>query len=215
MLPNESFLRKGKLLATTLAIAICVLLTPILLFSNFTYYFHARFTALNVYQSFSDADRSSLDQKFEEILDYMNGRIAKLDSDFYSERDILHMQDVRNLNLGAIIVSSVCSSWIIFVLFKKDKENLIDAMHYSGTGLLALFASVLAAIAVSFDAIFIKFHQILFSNDYWQLDPESSNLIKFLPSQIFNEIFIIVSLSIIITGLILVFLSKQIKNHAG
>lgn len=46
---------------------------------------------------------------------------------------------------------------------------------------------------------FILFHQILFpQNTYWLLDPASSNLIKFLPNQIFQELGILYLILLII-----------------
>ena len=45
-------------------------------------------------------------------------------------------------------------------------------------GLLAVFG--LFAI-VGFDSLFLKFHQLSFSNDFWQLDPRTDYLIIMFP----------------------------------
>src|SRR5581483_4408913 len=44
---------------------------------------------------------------------------------------------------------------------------------------LALFGAV--AVAGGFDAAFIDFHELVFHNDYWQLDPAHDHLVQMFP----------------------------------
>ena len=55
---------------------------------------------------------------------------------------------------------------------------------------LALIIGLITIYALTdFNSLFINFHKLFFaSNNYWQLDPQTSNLIKFLPEQIFQEL---------------------------
>lgn len=203
-----------KTIFAAFSIIVLTVITPIIFFSNNPYFFFNRFQHYQVYQYFNEGNLIELNSEFVDILDYMNLRVSELNPDFFSTRDITHMKDVRSLNVGAFLLGSIASVYLFFLFIKKEKRSLISGANRAGQFLLIMAGAILLLSVLAFERIFILFHQLLFTNDYWQLDFNTSNLIKFLPSGIFNEIFIIVSLSIIITAMSLILVSHKLNKHA-
>lgn len=134
---------------------------------------------------------------------------------FYSEREILHMEDVKTLFLIGIWVRRICIGgaaialavlWLTHRHFKQrlPVDSAISHSSDSRTGLFILrtlarcmigtflafaaAAGILAAvIASNFNKAFIAFHHLFFSNDLWLLDPEKDWLIRLLPERFFLD----------------------------
>ena len=77
------------------------------------------------------------------------------------------------------------------------KNNLI------AIGVFGVFLGCVAIFcAIDFDAFWTLFHQILFRNDLWLLDPTTSVMINMFPLEFFNTLVVqIVVLAIICIGL--------------
>ena len=80
-------------------------------------------------------------------------------------------------------------------LTKKTKSKILTGV------IIALVVLIFAAI--NFDAFFIRFHKLLFTNDLWLLDPNEDYIICLLP----ENIFMTYGLRIVITMLVLLLLS--------
>lgn len=176
----------------SLSIFLCLVTLPIIILANLYIYFHWSFGRFQVYDNFENQPPAELNQKFNQVLQYINIPFdTELDSGFFSPEDRLHMQDVRNL----FIVVNVCFigfaslSMTLFVMTKPDIRKLMKG----ASKLLIIYIVILIAIGIylifTWKSGFTLFHQLLFpNNSYWMLDPASSNLIKYLPEQIFQEL---------------------------
>lgn len=169
------------------AIFILIIITPIILISNLTPYFYNRFEHYQVYQEFREG-YNQVQQNFNQLINYINLRTSKLDSSFFSDEDIWHMQDVRKLYELAYFL--VFNALLFLFLFAKQIPIYKIANQVSKFTILII--SLLSLISIwDFNFLFIKFHQLSFNNDYWMLDPSTSNLIKYFPVAIFKEICVI------------------------
>lgn len=117
-------------------------------------------------------------------------RGTELDPNIYTEREILHMEDVRRLVLGSIyaldIAFMAALALVLVMAFRKD-------LHAIGVSLIAgstiSFVIALLAITfsmVSFSELFAVFHEAAFTNDLWLLPPESA-LIRMFPQGFFYD----------------------------
>lgn len=182
-------------LTLTLRLTLVVTLSPILI-SLLTPYFHNAFLRYEVYANFaSQHAETSLWDKFYTVLEYIRPPFnSTLDPQFFSPEDIYHMQDVKNLFILVwiiFLVSAVC-----LVLQKLIWQKKVSVKAIKQRKLLPSFIIVSIVIGslllLTWDNSFIIFHQLLFSgNTYWQLDPATSNLIKYLPGQIFQELLLL------------------------
>ena len=149
----------------------------------------------------------------QNLLNYLNKK-EQLNTDWFSEKDILHMVDVQNLYTFSHSIMIYCFitfilSTIIIILILRGKSLLYITKIFNKVLLLfiVLVGGLSAVIAYNFNSFWIKFHTTLFSNDLWLLSPSESNLIKMVP----EEFFISLITKIIIYILIL-FVAMFIGN---
>lgn len=113
--------------------------------------------------------------------------------EFFNEREIAHMEDVRGLFLAAIALRRGCLAVIaacvaLLLALKADVKNLLPKMLCMGTGLFFAVLAVLAGIiSTNFTKYFIIFHEIFFNNDLWMLDPRTDLLINIVPEPFFVD----------------------------
>ncbi len=153
-----------------------------------------------------------------QILNYIEFKIDSLDDGFYSEEDILHMKDVRNLfgiaYLSAFISFIIAAS--ILLISKRKKEILIKALRIASLITFVFLTLIILFITLfSFNTFFTRFHEIFFNNDYWLLDPETSRLIRFFPEELFQKIALLIVSTIIVISMSELVISFILKNGAG
>lgn len=121
-------------------------------------------------------------------------RAVGLSGDFFGERARLHMKDVHGLIqvVGQVQLGSGIYLLAILLLAGLragglDARGAATALLW-GAGLSWAVLLVLAlASLLDFDAVFLQFHLLSFSNDLWQLDPRQENLIRMFPAVFFME----------------------------
>lgn len=113
--------------------------------------------------------------------------------EFFNEREIAHMEDVRGLFLAAIALRRIClavmaACVLLLLALRADVKRVLPKMLCIGTGLFFAVLAVLAGIiSTDFTKYFIIFHKIFFSNDLWMLDPRTDLLINIVPEPFFVD----------------------------
>ena len=115
--------------------------------------------------------------------------------DLFSEREILHMIDVKRLMRGVGLIERV--SFYTMAGLALALLALVGrraALLTVGRGLVygaALSFVILIALgiglAAGFDALFTRFHVISFANDLWLLDPNRDFLVMIFPETFFRD----------------------------
>ena len=138
----------------------------------------------------------------DEMMDYLRGERGDLhvtttldgqQREFFNAREIPHMEDVRDLFVGAIFLRRVCIgavilSLVLLALLKARLSRVLPASLCLGTGLFfALIAALAAIISTDFTKYFVIFHHIFFDNDLWILDPRTDLLINIVPEGFFMD----------------------------
>lgn len=184
-------MRNLKPVLLWLSISFLFLALPIFVFSRDNYYLF-RYEDTGVYEEFElyEIDSELVDEKSKELTRYLSPLGKYLNDDFFSEKDIKHLQDVKNI-MTIIYVLSVIALFIIILNTENLKQNYHLLAKYSNYYLIITVAAS-ALIILNFDYFFTKAHELVFFNDYWLLDPTSSNLIKMFPQQIFFEVFLLI-----------------------
>ena len=133
---------------------------------------------------------------------YLAGRTDSLDrpvtlkgeavSSPFNEREISHMEDVRRLfRIGLNARAALAAAAVVFLAagFLLGKRRARRAGILISLSLMTA-AGILAAILLAhadFNALFIRFHELVFSNDLWLLDPETDAMIRMLPEPFFES----------------------------
>jgi integral membrane protein (TIGR01906 family) len=135
-----------------------------------------------------------------EIIDYLvadsNVLDVKIDGKpLFNKKEIFHMSDVKSL-LEKVKLSKGISLFFLMTFsilylnpislvkgkfIPNNLVSLIDCFRFAS--LVALLSTLIAGIvlAAAFRPLFYLFHNISFSNDYWQLDPRSDYLVMLFP----------------------------------
>ena len=138
----------------------------------------------------------------DEMMAYLRGAREDLhvmtvvdgqEREFFNEREIAHMEDVRGLFLGGLWLRRLGIVILIGVLYWLWKEKVpfrkvLPKAFLTGIGVTAALLAVVAIFAaVDFTACFTIFHEIFFRNDLWLLDPNTDLLINIVPEGFFSD----------------------------
>lgn len=113
--------------------------------------------------------------------------------EFFNEREIAHMEDVRVLFLAAIQIRRAALGIIVLCLIflAVSKAKLLKILPRTiclGMGAVFLAGAGLGALVASdFNRYFVIFHHIFFDNDLWILNPETDMLINIVPEPFFMD----------------------------
>ena len=113
--------------------------------------------------------------------------------EFFNDREIAHMEDVRGLFLGGLALRRISIGLIVVcvvLLFalKADVRRVLPKMICAGSALFFAVLAILAAIiSTDFNKYFIIFHHIFFNNDLWLLNPDTDLLINIVPEPFFMD----------------------------
>lgn len=145
----------------------------------------------------------------QNLLNYLNKK-EQLNTDWFSEKDILHMVDVQNLytfshNIMIFCFITFILSTIIIILILRGKSLLYITKIFNKVLLLfiVLIGGLSTIIAYNFNSFWIMFHTTLFSNDLWLLSPNESNLIKMVPEEFFISLITKITIYILILFILL------------
>lgn len=170
----------------------------VLTYNNNTY--SSIYKKENVYQRFQSTGR--VDNVTKELTGYFRGQ-NNLEDNFFSYQAKIHLQDVMsllNLALRTNYFSIAVIMIMIFFLLKYKKYKLLKRSIVIGSSITIFVVIIFGTLlALNFSFFFIKFHEILFRNNFWLFD-EGDNLIKIFPQEFFiafaYKIFINISLTV-------------------
>lgn len=148
------------------------------------------------------------------LLEYITNK-AELNTTWFSEKDILHMKDVRilyNISFYTMIffIALFIITTILIIMLSKHKTMFYITRTFNKTLLAFILLVIVLAgiISYNFNSFWIKFHQLLFSNDLWLLSPDESNLIKMVPEKFFISL-----ITTIILHILILFVSLFVLNN--
>ena len=181
---------------------------------------------------FGVADRIGMTQEglmelYDELLKYLEDNRDDLDitiqrngqqmTAFY-EKEILHMIDVKVLVLGAFTIRNVAAvtalALILLICLWRGPQGriwkvLLPTFLIAAGVFFAAIAVLGIAIAIDFDRAFILFHQLLFTNDLWQLNYATDLLMNIVPESFSYDVavrtivyFVSVFVPMLVAGII-------------
>ena len=197
-------------------------------------YFEKEYAKFNVLDSLPSMTMDDLLHVTDEMMDYLRGDRDDLhvtttmggeQREFFNEREIAHMEDVRGLFLKTLSIRRVClvlgaGLLILMAATKARMGRVLPPFLCMGTGLFFALITVLGLIiSTDFTKYFIMFHHIFFSNDLWILDPATDMLINIVPEGFFMDTaariaLLFGSLSLILFGVCL-FLTIRNRRKEG
>ena len=201
---------------------IIIFLTPTLILLNYRFlvfnhnFYKSEFAKLNIYQQF--ASRQVVDTQSTNLIRYFCCA-QTLDEYFYTQKEILHLADVKNLilltNTLMVFFSILLLITTLFLIIKKQLKALFKTYQLSSLATLVIIFVLYLSSKLNFAFIFINFHYLTFRNDYYLLS-ENSSLLKLFPQQFFvdftNQLafnILISALAILISSSILILIQRK------
>ena len=147
--------------------------------------------------------------------------------EFFNEREIAHMEDVRKLFIGGLMVRRICIAvaclcLLLLVFMKAEVGKILPRSICAGTALFfALVCGLAGLISKNFTKYFVIFNHKIFDNDLWILNPETDLLINIVPEPFFMDtaarIALVFAGSVLIIFILCLFLlyRSRTARHKG
>lgn len=180
---------------------IFVLLAFVQFFAMTPSYYEWRFHELGVAQT-TGLDEKGLSIAAEGISDFLAKREPEfkamvtqdgVEKDIFNEREKAHMADVKVLfawvRLIQFIVVGVAAVMVgLRTAFGMSRTKIYVFPIFRAALICSIGTTVVLGLLsfVDFTGVFIAFHEALFTNDLWLLDPKTSVLINLLPEKFFS-----------------------------
>lgn len=204
---------------------LAVLLLATWLVSGFKPYYHYQFEKNQISQV-TGIEADDLRGVIDRLSGYVVGRYETLnqvvvikgqDELIYGEREVRHMVDVRHLfDLLRGFVMAYGVLLVVASLYEGHKgRGKAYGLYLSAYGLwgtIVLIASLGIMVVLDFSKYFVIFHELLFTNDMWLLDPRTDVLIQMLPESFFMETALVI-LGLSGTFIVLFYLGNKAFNR--
>ncbi|MDD5331522.1 MAG: TIGR01906 family membrane protein [Candidatus Nanoarchaeia archaeon] len=175
-------------------------------------FYDKQFDKNGVYDSFG---KEKVIEENNNLINYLQGK-GELDTKFFNEKEKLHLKDVKDLIVAANVLFYLCLIFIVFYIIyfikKKEFRLLKNSLWFS---VLTVFFILFLFLIFDFSSLFIKFHELFFSNNLWILDPLKDNLIVMFPETFFYSIFTEMIMDIILICLFLVLVNSKLLNNVN
>lgn len=141
-------------------------------------------------------------------------RIFGVETELFNPREIIHMADVKKLVQGVYLVAALSAFYLLAAVAlavarhrRRSAEVLAWRFMWGGGLTLALILAVGLFALVGFETLFLKFHQLSFANDFWQLDSRTDNLVRLFPQDFWFDATIGVAIRTIVGALLVTAMS--------
>ncbi len=126
--------------------------------------------------------------------------IGGLQRPLFNQKEVDHMRDVKQLFLKARI-AEVGSGLLAMVVMGallarggvRGRWAVASGLVWGGGIALGLLIAAVAGVLTDFDGLFIQFHLLSFSNDFWQLDPRKDILVMMFPLEFWVDATLLIA----------------------
>jgi len=169
-----------------------------------------------------------LDTVAQRMIDYYDGKtpspqltvsISRGRFDLYSEKELIHLEDVKKI-IEIFKTVQLVTFLILIILgtilfLRTGLFQLLKTLRVGSIILLGLMAVLIAWSLIDFDSIFLLFHLVSFNNNLWILDPSKDYLIMMFPEGFFYDAAILIISTIIVQAVVLCIPAFLLKDTKG
>ena len=128
----------------------------------------------------------------------------------FNEREVTHLKDVKDLFrldykvlFGTLIYVLAYGGVYLFRSRPKYWRQLARLVLIGSGATLGIMLALWIGSLINFEQLFLQFHLLAFSNDFWQLDPSRDYLIMLFPGGFWNDAVLFIALGAIVMSVIL------------
>lgn len=164
------------------------------------------------------------DSKVEPL--YAEAEVHGLRRPLFSERETLHMTDVKGLFhlmwrvQGGAALFLVLMALAAMSRLRRGAWPAIARWVRNGALLTSAFVVVFGLVSlVAFDPLFTLFHQLGFRNDFWLLDPRTDFLVQLYPFGFWQEVTLLIGIATLVEAGLLFLVSfmllRRLNRHGN
>lgn len=201
-------------IVVSLCLALAMIGASVIITLNIRDIYYNDIDKLNI-ESMSGLSREEIIENYDYLIDYnlsSNAGEFKLPTLTSSKPGKIHFEEVRDIFQNVKLLTIICGAIAIIGGILQIRKR--DFKFLRNSSILIIILPVLLAIpiAINFNACFILFHKIMFSNDYWIFDPQLDPVINMLPEEFFMHMGITILIIMLIVSIILQLLYRLLKK---
>lgn len=132
----------------------------------------------------------------------------------FNEREVSHLKDVKDLFwldykifFGTLIY--VLAYGGVYFFWRRPRYwRQLARLMLIGSGItLGIMLALWVGSLINFDQLFMQFHLLSFSNDFWQLDPSRDYLLMLFPEGFWYDATLFIALGATVMAIVLGILS--------
>lgn len=149
-----------------------------------------------------------------EPIDYLSNLQNFKGQKIFTDSELSHMADVKEVVQRALlawyIILGLSVAMLVWFLVMGQWSAMRKAFQAGGWVTFGLISALLIFLAISFDTLFTRFHQLFFAEGTWLFD-ESSTLIRLFPFVFWRDAFALVLTFTLLVGIILALIFRKRK----
>ncbi|MCI6736965.1 MAG: TIGR01906 family membrane protein [Intestinibacter sp.] len=201
-------------IVVSLCLALAMIGASVIITLNIRDIYYNDIDKLNI-ESMSGLSREEIIENYDYLIDYnLSSNVGefKLPTLTSSKPGKIHFEEVRDIFQNVKLLTIICG--VIAIIGGILQIRKRDFKFLRNSSILIIILPVLLAIpiAINFNACFILFHKIMFSNDYWIFDPQLDPVINMLPEEFFMHMGITILIIMLIVSIILQLLYRLLKK---
>ena len=130
--------------------------------------------------------------------------------ELFNEREAIHMKDVKHLIWGVYGIGAASGAYLLgfvalgLLIYRRPFVSILSKYLLWGSSLTIGLVTLVGLIAlVGFDSLFLLFHKVSFSNDFWRLDSRTDYLVRLFPQGFWFDATLFVALLTVVGALLL------------
>ena len=154
----------------------------------------------------------------QHLIDYYNSKVdspqvtvlrAGEKIDVFNEKELVHLQDVKGLiqvdytvQLVTLLLMIICV--LVLLLWLRDTwRTVVRGVWWGNVATFGLMIFLALGTLFGFEQLFVLFHLLSFTNEFWILDPRKDYLIMLFPGGFFHDVALLSFGAVIAESLIL------------
>ena len=149
------------------------------------------------------------------IQNYFFDESEFIEVSIFNEKEIYHMKDVKDIINSLFLygkLSSILFAIITLLCVKRFSVKINSVFKTSSIIYSAILVLLALGFLISFNKLFIVFHEIAFSNDLWKLNINEDYLLMMYPENFFRDIALLILIFSISVNFFLFFAFKSLKK---
>ena len=201
-------------IVVSLCLALAMIGVSVIVTLNIRDIYYNDIDKLNI-ESMSGLSKEEIIENYDYLIDYnLNSNVGEfqLPTLTSSRPGKIHFEEVRDIFQNVKLLTIICGIIAIIGGILQIRKKEFKFLRNSSILIVILPVLLAIPIAINFNACFILFHKIMFSNDYWIFDPQLDPVINMLPEEFFMHMGITILIMMLIVSIILQLIYKLIKK---